>query len=369
MREKSRHYPFAAVVGQDLLKTVYLANIVDPRIGGLLLSGAKGTGKSMIVHSLAGILPEYTAVTGCPFHCDPGQADRICSLCCERAELPTIVERMRIITLPLSCTEDRLIGSLDIEVLLEQGKRHVQPGVLGEANRNLLYVDEVNLLPDHLVDDILDAAASHWGRIEREGVSVSHPAEFVLVGTMNPEEGDLRPQILDRFPLSVKVETIRDPAQRAEIVRRNLEFERAPEAFQQRFADETGALRQQILEARRRLAEIEIEDALLLGISTACAELKVDGQRPDIVIMKTARAVAALAGQPRITAGDVAIAAEAALGHRTRDGGLLEPPTRDEIREHFGRALSGLPGRPKPGDRTATVGPTAGIGGSATKKA
>jgi len=205
MREENRHYPFAAVVGQDLLKRVYLANVVDPRIGGLLISGAKGTGKSMMVHSLAGILPEYTAVAGCPFHCDPAQSDRICSLCRERQELTATAERMRIITLPLSCTEDRLIGSLDIEALLKEGKRTVQPGILGEANRNLLYVDEVNLLPDHLVDDILDAAASHWSRIEREGVSVAHPAEFVLVGTMNPEEGDLRPQILDRFPLSVRV--------------------------------------------------------------------------------------------------------------------------------------------------------------------
>ncbi len=363
MREEDRHYPFAAVVGQDVLKTVYLANVVDPRIGGLLISGAKGTGKSMMVHSLAGILPEYAAVAGCPFQCDPARPDRVCSLCRERQELPATTARMRIITLPLSCTEDRLIGSLDIEVLLREGKRTVQPGVLGEANRNLLYVDEVNLLPDHLVDDILDAAASHWSRIEREGVSVSHPAEFVLVGTMNPEEGDLRPQILDRFPLSVKVETIRDPALRVEIVRRNLDFEREPEAFRERFAGETEALRARILEARRRLLAIELEDDLLLCVSTACAELKVDGQRPDIVIMKTARAVAALDGQPRITAEGVAIAAESALGHRTRDGGLLEPPSRDEIRDHFGHALSGRPGTPAATSRPATIVPPAAAGG------
>jgi Mg-chelatase subunit ChlI len=369
MHDDNRHYPFAAVVGQDLLKNVYLANVVDPRIGGLLISGAKGTGKSMVVHSVAGILPGYTSVAGCPFHCDPARPDRICSLCRDRQELPATLERMRIITLPLSCTEDRLIGSLDIEALLQQGKRLVQPGVLGEANRNLLYVDEVNLLPDHLVDDILDAAASHWSRIEREGVSVSHPAEFVLVGTMNPEEGDLRPQILDRFPLSVKIETIRDPPQRVEIVRRNLEFEREPEAFRQRFAGETEALAQRILDARRRLLEIELEDDVVLRVSTACAELKVDGQRPDIVIMKTARAVAALAGQPRITTEGLAIAAEAALGHRTRDGGLLEPPSRDEIRDHFGRVMSGLPGRPVSAAPAATADHAAASGGGAAKKA
>jgi Mg-chelatase subunit ChlI len=270
---------------------------------------------------------------------------------------------MRIITLPLSCTEDRLIGSLDIEALLQHGRKTVQPGILGEANRNLLYVDEVNLLPDHLVDDILDAAASHWSRIEREGVSVSHPSEFVLVGTMNPEEGDLRPQILDRFPLSVKVETIRDPALRVEVVRRNLDFERDPEAFHTRFAPETEALRARILEARRRRAEIGLEDDLLLRVSTACAELKVDGQRPDIVIVKTARAVAALSGQPRITGEDVAIAAQAALGHRTRDGGLLEPPDRDEILDHFGRVVGSLPGRATAKGREKTAEEAAGAAG------
>ena len=377
MREENRHYPLAAVVGQDLLKTVYLANVVDPRIGGLLVSGAKGTGKSMIVHSLAGILPAYTAVAGCPFHCDPARPGELCSLCRERPELTPEHAQMRIITLPLSCTEDRLIGSLDIEALLKEGKRVVQPGVLGEANRNLLYVDEVNLLPDHLVDDILDAAASHWSRIEREGVSVSHPAEFVLVGTMNPEEGDLRPQILDRFPLSVKVETIREPAERVEIVRRNLAFERDPEAFRERFAGETEALRRRILAAREVLPAIELADDLLLGVATACAELKVDGQRPDIVIMKAARAVAALAGEMRITADGVLIAAEAALGHRTRDGGLLEPPSREEIREQFGRALGARPGMAARAatNRATTIVPPAGAyeasgtGGGTAKKA
>lgn len=366
MRDDFRHYPFAAVVGQELLKTVYLANLVDPRIGGLLIAGAKGTGKSMIVHSLAGVLPEFTAVAACPFHCDPEQPDRFCSLCRERADLRPRTEQMRIITLPLSCTEDRLIGSLDIEALLQHGKRSVQPGILGEANRNLLYVDEVNLLPDHLVDDILDAAASHWSRIEREGVSISHPAEFVLVGTMNPEEGDLRPQILDRFPLSVKVETIREPAQRVEVVRRNLEFERDPEAFHARYAAQTAELRERVLEARRRREEILLDDNLLLRVSTACAGLKVDGQRPDIVIVKTARAVAALAGQPRVTGEDVAIAAQAALGHRTRDGGLLEPPSREEILDHFGRLASSLPSRVEATEHKRPSIPAGGATGGAS---
>lgn len=339
MREDVRHFPFAAIVGHDRLKTVYLANVVDPRIGGVLITGAKGTGKSTIVHSAAGLLPEYEGVAECPFHCDPDRTEFLCSLCRERAELTRSSGRMRIITLPLSCTEDRLIGSLDIEALLHRGKRQVQPGILGEANRNLLYVDEVNLLPDHLVDDILDAASSHWNRIEREGVSVSHPAEFVLVGTMNPEEGDLRPQILDRFPLSVRVETLREPARRAEVVRRNLDFERDPESFQARFHAETERLRAGILEARRRLHGIPLEDEMILRVAAACSELKVDGQRPDIVIVKTARAVAALSGHDHIAGEDVLVAAESALGHRTRDGGLLEPPSREEIVHEFSRRL------------------------------
>lgn len=340
MREENRHFPFAAIVGQESLRTVYLANLVDPRIGGLLISGAKGTGKSTIVHSAASLLPEYEAIDGCPFQCDPDRPELFCSLCREREALARTVRRMRILTLPLSCTEDRLIGSLDIEALLQHGLRRVQAGILGEANRNVLYVDEVNLLPDHLVDDILDAAAGHWNRIEREGVSVSHAAEFVLVGTMNPEEGDLRPQILDRFPLSVRIETIRDPGLRAEVVRRNLEFERDPAAFHLAWGAETERLRRSLLEARRRWPQIPLDDALLVRVATACAELKVDGQRPDIVIIKTARAVAALRERTGIALEDVLLAAESALGHRTRDGGLLEPPTSAEIRDEFARRLA-----------------------------
>ena len=332
MPDAIRSFPFAAIVGQDLLKTVYLANIVDPLIGGLLISGAKGTGKSTIVHAVQGLLPDHEVVDGCPFQCDPDRPERFCSLCRERDTHPRKPASMRILTLPLSCTEDRLIGSLDIEALLRDGTRRVHPGLLGEAHRNLLYVDEVNLLPDHLVDDILDVAASHWNRIEREGVSIAHPAEFVLVGTMNPEEGDLRPQILDRFPLSARITTIHDPAQRAEIVRRNLAFELDPRALHQRFAPDTARRREAIVEGRQRLASIPIDDDLLLGIATSCAALKVDGQRPDIVIARTARAIAALAGRERILADDVLIAAEAALGHRTRDGGLLEPPAAEEVR-------------------------------------
>jgi Mg-chelatase subunit ChlI len=333
MSAGSARFPFAAIIGQDTLKTVFLANVVDPMIGGLLITGAKGTGKSTVVHAAEGILPEYDAVEGCPFHCDPRNTGRSCSVCQDTSgpQRGTTRSPMRIITLPLSCTEDRLIGSLDIEALLQSGRRKVQAGILGEANRNVLYVDEVNLLPDHLVDDILDAAASHWSRIEREGISIVHPADFVLVGTMNPEEGELRPQILDRFPLSVRVDTVRDPELRVRIVRHNLDFAGDPAAFCARFEQEEERLRATILAARARLASIPIEDALLLSIAETCAALKTDGQRPDIVIAQTARAIAALAGRASIAKEDMLLAADATLGHRTRDGGLLEPASRDEI--------------------------------------
>lgn len=346
MRSDTAYMPFSAIVGHEMLKTVYLANLVDPAIGGLLITGAKGTGKSTLVYSVAGLLPDYAAVDGCPFRCDPDHPERFCSFCLERpdsGEPPRQVRPMRIVPLPLSCTEDRLIGSLDIEALLRSGRKQVQAGILGEANRNLLYVDEVNLLPDHLVDDILDAAASHRSRIEREGISVSHPAEFVLVGTMNPEEGELRPQILDRFPLSARVETIHDPQRRAEIVRRNLEFERDPSGFHARFAAEEARLRQVVVLARRRLSEIDLDDELLVAVATACGALKVDGQRPDIVIARTARAIAALEGHEAVRTEEVLISAQAALGHRTRDGGLREAPAGEEVRDAFQRCLASRP--------------------------
>ncbi len=335
-------YPFAAVVGQDRFKTAYLANIVNPRIGGLLVSGPKGTGKSTIVHSGESILPDYEAVAGCPFNCEPSKPEQLCTLCKERNSREAVVKSMSIISLPLSCTEDRLVGSIDIEKLLKDGTKEVQAGILGEANRNVLYIDEANLLPDHLADDILDAAALHWNTIEREGISISHPSEFVLVGTMNPEEGELRPQILDRFPLCVKVESVRQPELRVEIVKRNLAFEHDPEAFCARFREEERDVTERIHRARQQLTAVGIDEIDLDVVAGSCAELKVDGQRPDIVIIKTAQAVAALRGRSEAQRADIVEAAVLALIHRTRDGGLLEPPEEDEIRSAFASHYEGV---------------------------
>jgi Mg-chelatase subunit ChlI len=336
----NRRFLFSAILGQEKLKAAYLANIVNPRIGGLLISGPKGTGKSTVVHSVGSILPERRSVEGCIFNCDPGQPQNFCSLCRERKEHRSVAGKMRIVNLPLSCTEDRLIGSVDIEKLLKRGEKVILPGILGQANGNILYVDEVNLLPDHLVDDILDAASTHWNTIEREGISVSHPADFVLVGTMNPEEGDLRPQILDRFPLCVKIETVKDAGLRAEIVQDNLLFENDPAAFRGKFKEAEESVGRQIVAARELLPGVSADREQIVSVAASCAALKVDGQRPDIVIIKTAMTLAALNGRANLDNGDILLASELTLVHRTRDGGLLEPPSSDEINGAFDRNLS-----------------------------
>lgn len=309
MEFQKKPYLFSAIVGQEEFKTAYLSNIVNPKIGGLLVSGPKGTGKSTIVHSIETILPEYDSVDGCLFNCDPARPERFCTLCRERDSIGSVRKKMKIINLPLSCTEDRLIGSVDIESLLKSGRKKVQAGILGEANRNILYVDEVNLLPDHLVDDILDAAASPWNTIEREGISISHPDEFILVGTMNPEEGELRPQILDRFPLCVKVETIHDSQKRVEIVKRNLLYENNPGRFDQIFRKDEKDYAKIILKARTLLHEVQMDETFLYGIAEACGALKVDGQRPDIIIVKTAQTIASLDQRTDVIEEDILLAA------------------------------------------------------------
>lgn len=328
-------FPFTAFVGQEKLKKAYLINIVNPKIGGLLISGPKGTGKSTIVHSVTDILPEYQAVEGCIFECDPDDPGHFCSLCQSRDAIRKVKRKMHIVTLPLSCTEDRLIGSIDVETLLKTGEKKVIPGILGMAHQNILYVDEVNLLPDHLVDDILDAAALHWNRIEREGISIAHPADFVLVGTMNPEEGDLRPQILDRFPLCAKLSSVTDQKERVKIIRRNLWFEENPQKMIKKYESAQINIQNTILSSRKMLSSVDIDDVYIQAIARSCADLKVDGQRPDIVITKTAKTLAALDQRSSIEHDDIILAAELTLVHRTRDGGLLEPSAPEEIQKVF----------------------------------
>jgi len=339
MQRKRLVFPFSAIVGLDKLKLAILINAINPKIGGLLIRGPKGSGKSTIVRALTDILPKINVVKDCPFNCSPYDPSNMCPKCSERykkaEKLPMEEREMVVVDLPLGCTEDRVVGSLDVEKAIKHGIEALEPGILAEANQNILYVDEVNLLPDHIADDLLDAAATGWNIVEREGISVSHPSRFIFIGTMNPEEGELRPQLLDRFSLSVMVERITSVGDRIEIVKKNMEFEVDPEKFYEKNKPLQEELRNRIMQARKALENIVIPDNLLGSICNACLELKVDGLRPDIVIAKAASALAAFENRTEVTLNDILVAAELALSHRTREGGFLEPAAPQEIKEVF----------------------------------
>ncbi|MGQ4891717.1 MAG: ATP-binding protein [Candidatus Njordarchaeia archaeon] len=330
-------YPFPAFVDQDLAKLALLVVITNPKIGGLLIKGPKGSGKSTLIRSIEEILPEIEIVADCPFRCNPRDPTNMCDNCKTRLikgeKLPIKKVKMRIVNLPLSATEDRVVGTLDIEKALKEGLRALQPGILAEANQNVLYVDEINLLPDNLVDAILDAAALGWNYVEREGISVSHPSRFVLIGSMNPEEGELRPQLLDRLALSVDMEMIKDPSLRVEIIKRNIEFQNNPEKFREKYLADIEKIRKRIVEAREILDKVKLSDEQLYIIADMCIKLNVDGHRPDIIIGNTAKTIAALKGRLEVTMDDIRLAAYLALNHRTRQGGFLPPPLRKEIDE------------------------------------
>jgi magnesium chelatase subunit D len=311
-------YPFAALVGQDSLKTALLLNAVDPGIGGVLISGEKGTAKSTAARALAALMPAQQVVVGCPFRCEPQSPDPACSHCGVLVERPTAEARAPFVDLPLGATEDRVLGSLDFERALREGRRAFQPGLLAAAHRGVLYVDEVNLLPDHLVDALLDVASSGVNVVQREGVEVVHPSRFLLVGTMNPEEGELRPQLLDRFGLMVEVTGPRDPATRAEVVRRRMAFEADAVAFARRWEVEQNAYLARIAAARDALAGITLDDEMLISISRVCCEFGADGLRADIALHKASRAAAALAGRSAVSDDDVRCGAAFVLPHRRR---------------------------------------------------
>ncbi len=316
-------YPFTAIVGQERMKRALVLNAVDPRIGGVLIRGERGTAKSTAARALAALLPRVKVVQDCRFGCDPDRPTTWCTECKERAasngdQLPVSERTTPFINLPVSATEDRVVGTLDIEQAIQKGERHFEPGVLASANRGLLYIDEVNLLDDHVVDILLDSAAMGVNVVEREGISFAHPARFILVGTMNPEEGDLRPQLLDRFALSVDITGIRDPRERVLIMERNLDFEKDAEAFRQAWLPKEQELSQQIAMARTIVNEVTYTSRDLLSIAALTASLNVDGHRADLVILKAARAQAAFEGRKRINDHDIALAAELALPHRIK---------------------------------------------------
>lgn len=321
-------YPFSALVGQEQMKQALLINVVNPKVGGVLIRGEKGTAKSTAVRALAQLLPRQWVVAGCAYGCDPVDRSSLCEDCAKRLaggeELEAEERRVQVVELPVGATEDRLLGTLDLENALSQGEARFQPGILAAANRQVLYVDEVNLLDDHLVDALLDAAAMGLNTVERESISVSHPASFTLVGTMNPEEGELRPQLTDRFGLCVQVVGLSDPGQRQEVIRRRLDYENDPFEFASRYEEEGLELGRRIERARVLLPKVKFSPEILDRVVAVTLELGVDGHRGDLTLLKTAITMAALEDRSQVTREDVDRAALLALPHRLRRRPLAE---------------------------------------------
>jgi magnesium chelatase subunit D len=336
-------FPFTAIVGQERLKQALLVNAVNPAVGGLLVSGPTGTAKSTAVRGLLDLLGDIEVVAGCPFGCDPAAPE--CSICTGRAAggapLPALSRRRPLVTLPLNATEDRVAGSLDVARALNEGVLALAPGLLAEANRGILYVDEINLLDDHLGDILLDAAAMGVNVVEREGISVEHPAHFLLVGTMNPEEGDLRPQIADRIGLRVDVAALTDPRERGEVLRRREAFTADPAAFAASHAGAQDDLRARIGDAQHRVAEVRVPDPLYAAIGAMVTRLGVTSHRGDVTVLECAKALTALEGRDEVAAADVRAAATLALDHRRSADPLqpVPPLTHEEVEHALEAAL------------------------------
>lgn len=336
-------FPFSAIVAQERMKRALLLNAVNPRIGGALIRGNKGTAKSTAVRALAGVLPVLAVVRGCPFSCSPGEELAMCTHCSERDEpLETLGRPVRIVDLPVGASEERVVGSLDIERALSTGEQAFEPGILAAAHRGIVYVDEVNLLSDHLVDVLLDSAAMGRNYVERDGLSLSHPSSFILVGTMNPEEGELRPQLLDRFGLMVEADSGFSTEDRIEVVKRRVAFESDPAAFIEGWRAQEERLRSRISMAQDGLAQVTVPDEMHEAIAHICREHGVDGLRADIVIHRAASTIAAWDGRSEVTLDDVAEASQLAIAHRLRrmpfDEPRLDPQRLGEMLEDFERS-------------------------------
>ncbi len=314
-------YPFNAIVGQEVLKKALLLNIINPNVGGVLIRGEKGTAKSIAVRALLDILPEIKVVEGCKLNCHPKDPEKYCTECKakhEKGEIQETLKPINVVDLPLNITEDRLVGSIDIEKVLSQGVKAFEPGILAEAHRGILYVDEINLLEDNIVDVLLDAAAMGVVTVEREGISLNFPSKFILIGSMNPEEGELRPQLLDRLALQAEVKGIADVDQRVDIIKKTKAFANDPWLFREEFKDDIEELKKTIVKARDILPEVTTADHTLSIITRLGIDFNIDGHRGDIIIEKTARTNAALEGRKEANADDVIVAAEMALPHRMR---------------------------------------------------
>lgn len=315
-------FPFTAIVGQEEMKLALVLSVIDPHIGGVIIMGHRGTGKSTVVRALADLLPPLTRVKGCFYGCDPTRPADFCHDCVKRTSRGNRLSRERapvpVVDLPLGATEDRVCGTLDIERALIEGVKAFEPGLLARANRGFLYIDEVNLLDDYLADVLLDAAASGRNVVEREGISISHPARFVLVGSGNPEEGQLRPQLLDRFGLFTQVTTITDLDQRVEIVERREQYERDPVSFQTCFKADQDRMRKRLTRAKKLCAQVEINRDILLRVAALCVALEIDGHRGELTIARAARSLAAFEGRTAASVDDVKRVAVMSLRHRLR---------------------------------------------------
>lgn len=310
-------YPFTAIVGQENMKLALILNLINPALGGVLIRGEKGTAKSTAVRGLCNLLEQVDVVENCPFHCRL-ELPPLCHECSEKKDPKTVKYVRRVVELPISATEDRVVGALNMEQAIKKGEKVFEPGILAEANGNILYVDEINLLDDHIVDVLLDSAAMGVNTVEREGVSYSHPARFVLVGTMNPEEGDLRPQLLDRFGLVVEIKGEQELEKRSELIRRRMEFEKDPSEFAKRYESQENALRARIERAQKLLGKIEIEEERYLDAAKIGVALQVDGHRADITLLKTAATLAAYEEKDSVGREHVIEAAKLVLPHRLR---------------------------------------------------
>jgi magnesium chelatase subunit D len=362
-------YPFSAIVGQDDLKLALLVNAVSPEVGGVLVRGEKGTAKSTAVRALANLLPSIDVVIGCPYSCDPEAPNPECPAGPHQAGAPSETRPVRLVELPVGASTDRLAGTLDIEKALSEGTKAFEPGLLAAAHRGILYVDEVNLLSDHLVDLLLDVAAMGVNHVEREGVSVRHPSRFILVGTMNPEEGELRPQLLDRFGVTVEVTGNPDPADRVEVVRRRLRYEANPGEFHGEWSNQDAKLATSVDGARLRLPGVGLDEDTLFGISTLCADLGVDGLRGDLVTARTARALAAWDARDEVLIEDVKRAALLALAHRRRRGPFEQPGIDpEEIENALSANRPDPPDGPDGGAPPSDEGQSAGDGSSVARK-
>ncbi|MBO9999074.1 MAG: magnesium chelatase ATPase subunit I [Cyanobacteria bacterium SID2] len=315
-------FPFTAIVGQEEMKLALLLNVIDPKVGGVMIMGDRGTGKSTTIRALADLLPEIEIVADDPFGSDPSNPELMSDDVRERIArgetLPLAKKKVTMVDLPLGATEDRVCGTIDIEKALSEGVKAFEPGLLAKANRGILYVDEVNLLDDHLVDVLLDSAASGWNTVEREGISIRHPASFVLVGSGNPEEGELRPQLLDRFGMHAEIRTVKDPTLRVKIVEERSDFDRDPQNYLSQHRQSQDELQQQLVKAQELLPSVEIDYDLRVQISQVCAELDVDGLRGDIVTNRAARALAAFEGRNQVTIDDIQRVVTLCLRHRLR---------------------------------------------------